>query len=163
MSSGTAVRPLRPPRSQDREPLRALLSATGVFRPAEIEVALEVFDAACRAPQGDYHSLCAEQNGRLAGWICWGATPCTEGTFDLYWIAVDPALHGRGLGSALLRAFEQRLPASARLIRIETSGRPDYDRTAAFYQSHGYRIAAVLPELYGPGDAQVIYLKRPRA
>ena len=53
-------------------------------------VALEVFDAAV-AGSPDYEALGAELNGSLAGWICWGHTPCTVGTWDLYWMAVEPA------------------------------------------------------------------------
>ena len=65
----------------------------GLFRPDEIPVALEVFDEAVRAgPRGEpYSALGADVDGRLAGWICWGPTPCTLGTYDLYWMAVDPA------------------------------------------------------------------------
>ena len=73
-------------------------------------------------------------DGRLAGWICWGPTPCTLGTFDLYWMAVDPAMHGAGIGTALVREMEGRLAGSARLIVVETAGRPDYRPTRAFYE-----------------------------
>ncbi len=60
----------------------------------------------------DYCALGAEHDGRLAGWICWGPTPCTLGTYDLYWMAVDPALHGGGIGTALLRAWSAAWRAS---------------------------------------------------
>jgi len=160
VSTTTASRRLRPPLPEDREPLLKILSASRVFREAEIVIALEVFDAAAKPHQSDYLSLCAEVDGRLAGWICWGATPGTEGSFDLYWIVVDPALHDRGIGTTLLRAMEQRLPSDARLVRIETSGRPDYRSTGAFYLARGYQVAATLPDFYAPGDSQVIYLKK---
>ena len=44
--------------------------------------------------------VCREGDAVL-GYYCIGPTPATEGTFDLYWIAVEPSLHGRGVGSAL--------------------------------------------------------------
>ena len=63
-----------------------------------------------RSPDSpDYVALGAELDGRLVGWICWGPTPCTLGTFDLYWMAVDPAAQGAGIGTALIRAMEDRL------------------------------------------------------
>ena len=99
------------------------------------------------------------RTGRLAGWICWGPTPCTLGTFDLYWMAVDPALHGAGIGTALIGEMERRLSGVARLVVVETAGRPDYRPTRAFYQARGYRAAAVIPDFYAPGDDQVVYLK----
>jgi hypothetical protein len=43
---------------------------------------------------------------------------------------------------------------------VETSGRADYHDTRAFYQSRGYRISAIIPEFYAPGDDQVVYVKQ---
>ena len=157
--SGTLTLPsLRQLTPADRGRIDAISRAVGLFRPDEIAVALEVFDGAA-AGSPDYLALGAEHDGRLAGWICWGPTPCTLGTFDLYWMAVDPALHGAGIGTALLEAMERRLAGVARLIVVETAGRADYAPTRAFYQARGYRAAARLPDFYAPGDDQVIYVK----
>ena len=141
--------------------VEAITRATGVFREEEVAVALEVFDAACRPGQTDYFAMGAEVDGRLAGWICWGQTPCTVGTWDLYWLAVDPAAQGSGIGSALIEEMERRLRAggSARLVVVDTSGRPDYAPTRAFYQARVYAIAGVVPDFYAPGDDQVIFAK----
>ncbi|MGH7631383.1 MAG: GNAT family N-acetyltransferase [Gemmatimonadales bacterium] len=131
----------------------------GLFRNSEVAVALEVFDAAVGGAP-DYTALGAEVGGTLAGWICWGPTPCTVGTWDLYWMAVDPALHGAGVGSALLAAMERRLRGQARLIVVETAGRPDYAPTRAFYEARGYAPAARIADFYQPGDDLVVYVKR---
>ncbi len=106
-----------------------------------------------------YYALGAELDGVLAGWICWGQTPCTEGTWDLYWMAVDPDLHGHGVGTALVEEMERRLAGRARLIAIDTSGRADYTPTRAFYAARGYRAIAIVPDFYAPGDDQVIFTK----
>ena len=97
--------------------------------------------------------------GQLVGWICWGPTPCTLGTYVLYWMAVDPAVHSTGIGTTLVREMEGRLAGSARLIVVETAGRPDYRPTRGFYEARGYRRAAVIPDFYAPGDDQVVYVK----
>jgi D-alanine-D-alanine ligase len=158
--SGTATLPrLRHLSAADRGRIEEITRAVGVFHDEEIPVALEVFDGAV-AGSPDYLALGAEVDGRLAGWICWGPTPCTLGTWDLYWMAVDPALHGAGVGTALVAAMEQRLAGAARLVVVETAGRPDYAPTRAFYEARGYRRAAVVPDFYAPGDDQVIYTKR---
>jgi len=149
---------LRSLRAADRARLEEITGATGIFRENETAVALEVFDAAV-AGSPDYTALAADVDGRLAGWICWGPTPCTVGTYDLYWMAVDPAVQGTGIGSALLMEMERRIAGSARLIVVETSGRPDYQPTRSFYQARGYRIGAIIPEFYAPGDDQVVYVK----
>jgi D-alanine-D-alanine ligase len=157
--SGTLTLPsLRSLTSADRGWIEEISRAVGLFRAYEIPIALEVFDGAV-AGSTDYRALGAEQGGRLAGWICWGPTPCTLGTYDLYWMAVDPALHGAGIGTTLLHAMEQRLAGIARLIVVETAGRPDYAPTRAFYQARGYRVAARIPDFYAPGDDQVVYVK----
>jgi ribosomal protein S18 acetylase RimI-like enzyme len=122
-------------------------------------VALEVFDAAVGGSP-DYVALGADVGGALAAWICWGATPCTVGTWDLYWMAVDPELRGAGIGTMLLAEMERRLAGRARLIVVETAGRPDYAPTRAFYEARGYSVAARVPEFYEPGDDLVVYVKR---
>jgi predicted N-acetyltransferase YhbS len=164
--SGTLVSPrLRHLSAADRGRIEEITRAVGVFRPDEIPVALEVFDEAVRAgPRTEpYSALGADVDGRLAGWICWGPTPCTLGTYDLYWMAVDPTLQGAGIGTALVLEMERRLAGLARLIIVETAGRPDYAGTRGFYEARGYRATATIPGFYGPGDDQVVYVKEVRS
>jgi ribosomal protein S18 acetylase RimI-like enzyme len=157
--SGTLTEPaLRPLSTADRGRIEEITRAVRVFGNDEVPVALEVFDGAV-AGSPDYIALGAVLDDRLVGWICWGPTPCTRGTYDLYWMAVDPAAQGAGIGAALLREMEGRLAGSARLIVVETAGRPDYRPTRAFYEARGYRKAAIIPDFYAPGDDQVVYVK----
>jgi GNAT superfamily N-acetyltransferase len=157
--SGTlTLASLRSLTTADRGRIEEISRAVGLFHDDEVAVALEVLDGAL-AGSPDYLALGAERDGRLAGWICWGPTPCTLGTYDLYWMAVDPALHGAGVGTALLHAMERRLSSVARLIVVETAGRPDYAPTRAFYERRGYRPASRIPDFYAPGDDQVVYVK----
>jgi GNAT superfamily N-acetyltransferase len=157
--SGTLTTPvLRTLNVADRGRIEEITRAAGLFREDEIPVALEVFDGAA-AGSPDYIAIGAEHDGRLAGWICWGPTPCTLGTYDLYWMAVDPALQRTGIGTALVAAMERRLAGIARLIVVETAGRPDYRDTRAFYQARGYSVAATIADFYAPGDDQVVYVK----
>ena len=159
--SGTIVSPhLRHLTAADRARIEEITRAVGLFREDEIAVALEVFDEAARNGAGNtYSMLGAEADGRLAGWICWGPTPCTLGTYDLYWMAVDPQLQGAGIGTALLTEMERRLRGVARLIMIETTGRPDYAATRGFYEARGYAPTATIPDFYAPGDDQVVFVK----
>ncbi len=157
--SGTITAPvLRDLTTADRGRIEEITRAVGVFHEGETAVALEVFDAMA-AGSPDYVALGAEQDGRLAGWICWGPTPCTQGTYDLYWMAVDPALQGSGIGTVLVREMEHRLEGLARLVVVETAGRPDYRNTRDFYEARGYRPAATIKDFYAPGDDQVVFVK----
>ena len=144
-----------------RHQAEAILRATGVFREDEIQVGLEVLDSYFAHPEQDYTALGAfTPGGELLGFTVHGPTPCTLGTWDLYWIAVSPNAQGMGIGTVLLKEVEGRLTRSnARLLIIETSSRPEYDPTRAFYLKRGYREVARVPDFYEAGDDRVIYAK----
>ncbi|HEY9384102.1 MAG TPA: GNAT family N-acetyltransferase [Gemmatimonadales bacterium] len=147
----------------DRPQVEEMTRACGVFRPEEVQVALDVFDAALgigRKRDPDYETAGVELDGALAGWACWGPTPCTLGTFDLYWIVVAPECQGQGIGGALMAEMDRRIAGRARMIVVETAGRADYASTRAFYERLGYRVAARITDYYAPGDDLVTYVKR---
>ena len=139
----------------------AILRATGVFREDEVAVALEVLDSFFAHPEQDYTAVGAFTPGAgLLGFAVYGHTPCTLGTWDLYWIAVSPRAQGTGVGTLMLQEVERRLTQSnARLLLIETSSRPSYDPTRAFYLKRGYREVARIADFYEVGDDRVIYAK----
>jgi ribosomal protein S18 acetylase RimI-like enzyme len=157
--SDPLLRPLAP---VHRASVAGLLRATGVFREDEIAVALEVLDSFFSHPGQDYTAVGAfTPGGKLLGYIVYGPTPCTLGTWDLYWMAVAPEVQGRGVGTALLQEVEGRLTRSnARQLVIETSSRPPYGPTRAFYVGRGYREVARIPDFYETDDDRVIYAKR---
>ena len=159
MTSAAAVDvTLRAPAARDRDTVERMLRDAGVFRPDEVAIGLEVLDGSISGDPA-YHSVVAELGGAVVGWICWGPTPCTVGTWDMYWLAVAPAVHGGGIGTRLVAEMERRLAGTARLIVVETAGRPDYAPTRAFYEARGYRRAATIPDFYAPDDDQVVYVK----
>jgi ribosomal protein S18 acetylase RimI-like enzyme len=147
--------------ADDRPRIHAILLATGVFTPAEVECADElVAEAVLQPDKGDYLVHVLEADGDVQGYVCYGATPLTDGTYDLYWIAVDPARHGRGHGRALIDFVEQQLRRDGgRLLLIETSSKDDYGATQAFYLRCGYRELARIPAFYRPGDDKLVYGK----
>jgi ribosomal protein S18 acetylase RimI-like enzyme len=156
----SALHVVRPVTPEDRHQIEQLFRANRIFGPHEVAVALEVFDASLIPGQTDYESRGIEVDGRLAGWICWGPTPCAQGTYDMYWIAVDPDVHGGGLGSILVAEMERHLQGRARMIVVETGGRKEYAATRGFYLARDYEEVARVPDFYAPGDDQVIFVKR---
>lgn len=145
-----------------RSQLEALLAAAGVFRPDEIDVALEVFDELCEDPESGYMSIAAVAgHGELLGFALYGPTPCTVGTWDLYWIAVHPEHQGLSLGRGLMDRVEAEMRASgARMCVIETSSKADYCATRRFYVACGYREVGRVPDFYAEGDDLVVFTRR---
>lgn len=154
------IRPMTP---ADRPAVLALIQATGFFRPDEVAVAEELIDITLDRPdQMDYGIVVAEgPGGAVAGYMTYGPTPLTLGTFDLYWMAVDPKAQGRGIGKALVLWLEEHVRREGgRLIVIETSSTEKYEPTRRFYLGLSYTEVARIPDFYGPGDGRIIYTKR---
>ena len=151
---------LRAPDRTDRDRVREIVEATGVFKPDEVAIALEVFDGATAAPGDDYWAVGAYRDAVLTGYAAFGPVPCTAATWDLYWIAVDPALQGSGIGRTLMAHCERVIAAEGgRLVVVETSSREDYEPTRAFYERLGYDPQAAIADYYAPGDGLVVYTK----
>jgi ribosomal protein S18 acetylase RimI-like enzyme len=158
----TTVRPTRP---QDASTLQRLAAAEPLFNAAEIACVGELLqDYLDRPDHNGYFFLTVEAEGEIAGFACYGPTPLTNGTYDLYWILVDREKAGRGLGRALMERVEREVAEQdGRLLVVETSGRPDYAPTRAFYESLGYQRTAAIPDFYAPGDDLIVYTTRPSA
>lgn len=150
---------LRPVGRAHRARLESLVRGTGLFREAEIRTAIELLDEALDGDD-DYRFLGAFDGDELVGYACFGPTPDTLGTFDLYWIAVERSRQGTGVGTQLVSAIEQQLSADGgRLIVVETSSRAEYEPTRAFYEARGYSRTATIAGYYAPSDDLVIYVK----
>jgi ribosomal protein S18 acetylase RimI-like enzyme len=139
-----------------------ILRHTPEFKPSEVTVAEEVIDSYLNGSvDSGYHTLVAEDGAVIAGYICYGPTPLTDDTWDLYWEAVAPERRGQGIGGALMKAAEAAIrKANGRLALIETSSTPAYEKTRRFHLGLGYEIIACIPDFYSPGDDKLILRKR---
>lgn len=157
--SGITLRDTLEPR--DRDAVRAIVESTGFFRPDEVAIAVELVDECLsRGPSSGYHFVFAERDGAVAGYACYGPIACTSASYDLYWIAVDPQFQRHGIGRVLLADVETRITAAGgERVYIDTSGRPQYAPTRAFYERNGFRCEARLADFYAPGDDRLIYVK----
>jgi ribosomal protein S18 acetylase RimI-like enzyme len=153
------VRSLRPVGRAHRARLEQLTRDAGLFREDEIATAVELLDE-CLAGDDEYQFVGAFDGAELVGYACWGPTPGTLATSDLYWLVVDRSRQGSGVGSQLLREVERLLMADGRrLVVVETSSRADYTPTRRFYEARGYIRTATIAGYYAPGDDLVIYTK----
>ena len=154
MTPSLTIAPLSP---SHRSQIQEIVSATGVFSTEEVGVAIEVFDERGT----DYEFIGAFDGEELLGYACFGPTPSTAGTYDLYWIAVHPAAQRSGAGAALMAEVERQLnERGARMVVVETSSRDDYAPTRSFYHKRGYTEAARLRGFYAPEDDRVVLTKR---
>lgn len=148
-------------RGNDRNAVRSIVERTLFFRPDEVDVAVELVDEhLSRGEASGYHFVFAEIEDRVIGYACYGPIACTLASFDLYWIAIDPAYQRRGLGRELLQTTEAQIAAAGgQRVYIDTSGQPKYASTRDFYEAQGFRCEARLVDFYGPGDDRIIYTK----
>lgn len=154
--------PIRDFQKDDIEPLRRILEATGFFREDEILVAVELMEIVVEEKdQKDYITQTyVDDANTVRGYYCVGPTPMTTGTYDLYWIAVDPSVQRKGIGRELLKHCEEKVKAEgARLIIAETSSQDKYQATRLYYERNNFTMAAHIRDYYAAGDDLVIYSK----
>jgi ribosomal protein S18 acetylase RimI-like enzyme len=147
---------------EDRPAIDAILSRIEVFDDEDRALALELIDIALDIPeQKDYFFYVAENESNIVvGYLCYGPTPLTDGTYDLYWIAVDPEYAGHGIGTLLLKHFENKIRQdSGHLILIETSSNEEYAATRQFYLKNNYQLAETIKDFYRIGEDRVTYTK----
>jgi len=140
-----------------------MLIKTRSFTSAEINVAMELIDIVLKDPiQKDYQIDCiVDDQDQAIGYICYGPTPLTQGTFDLYWIAVDPDFQEQGVGSKLLSFLEELVKAEGgRLILADASTIPHYEKTLKFYLKNGFQEVGRVPDYYHPGNDRITFCRR---
>lgn len=152
---------IRPIETKDRAQLLELVRLQENFNAQEVEVAIEVIDDTLNPEKDDYRILVAVSDGeKVVGFICYGEIPMTDRRFDLYWVAVDPAMGRQGIGRQLLARMEAELGAQGPArVYVDTSSTPGYDSARGFYEKNGYRVACVFHDFYRGGDDKVVYLK----
>jgi ribosomal protein S18 acetylase RimI-like enzyme len=152
----------RSPSPADRARLIEIISQGEAFRPEEVSCAIELLDGALvRAEGNTYEALVAtDATDAPIGYACFGATPMTESTFDLYWLVVAAENQGQGVGSRLTAEVEAALRArGVGRVRVETSSLEGKGGAARFYAAAGYQEVGRIPDFYRSGDDLLTFLK----
>ncbi len=149
------------PVPEDRDKVKAILESLGLFYSYEVSVAIKLIDdRLLKGPESEYHFIFADGEDGLRGYICYGPITITNQRYDIHWIVVRKDCQRMGIGGLLLKEAERDiLSRGGRFIFLETSSRPDYSPTRAFYRSHGYTEVARIPDYYADGDDKVIFMK----
>jgi ribosomal protein S18 acetylase RimI-like enzyme len=159
-------RTIRPLVAADRSGVFRILENAGNFTPAEVGIALELIDEWLELGEhSGYLTYVLEardpEKSEVLGYVCFGPTPLTESTFDVYWIAVDKSKHRGGVGKRLLKFSEEEVVRrGGKMLLIETSSQETYGGTIQFYERTGYELVGKIPEYYKPGDDKLIFAKR---
>lgn len=106
------------------------------------------------------HACVIDEEQQPLGVAYYAPALAADRTWYLTMIAVTRAAQGQGRGAALLRHVEDALRAAGqRILLVETSGLPGYERTRAFYAKCGYEAEARIRDFYSPGDDMVVFRK----
>ncbi|CAN5361014.1 GNAT family N-acetyltransferase [soil metagenome] len=147
---------IRPATSADVPALKALIDALSLFPGEMLESMMADYFT---NPQSRDCWLTDEDTGPV-GVAYYAPERLTDGTWNLYLIAIQADQQGQGRGEALMRYVEADLQArSERLLLVETSGLPSYDYQRAFYRRCGYTEEARIRDFYQAGEDKVVFWK----
>ena len=148
---------VRPTQTSDIAALQQVLDSTELFPsemlPDMLAPALEIGD--------EDHLWLTVLAGEAPVGFCYAMPEqMADGAWNMLAIAVDAGRQGKGHGTALVAALEDRLRSrKARILSADTSGAEDFAPTRGFYAARGYAEEARIREFWGPGDDKVVFWK----
>lgn len=148
--------------AKDKESIGSIIRTNENFTDEEKLCAIELLEIYLRNPaKGEYLFICAvDVLDKPLGYVCFGNAPFTKGTYDVYWIAVDPIWQGKKIGKTIMSYLENKLSTeNARMMIAETSSQPKYDKTRLFYERLGFTESARIKDFYKVGDDKIVYMK----
>jgi ribosomal protein S18 acetylase RimI-like enzyme len=144
----------------DTKTLIAVAEASGLFEPQQTDelaqMLVQHFDAATNSPDLWF----TDDDGGPVGVAYAAPERMTDGTWNLYLLAIHPGCQRQGRGKALLGHVEHLLAERGeRVLLIETSGTDDFDYVRAFYRNSGYTEEARIREFYAVGVDKIVFRK----
>ena len=148
-----SIRPIVP---EDLPALKAIVDANELF-PSDMldEMTSDYFN---NKDSKDYWFT--YDNNKLIAIAYCAPEKMTEGTWNLYLIAVHPNFQRSRCGTAMLHHIEQRLASfGERILLVETSGAASFEGTRKFYRQCGYHQEAKIREFYQAGEDKIVFRK----
>lgn len=142
----------------DLPELKAIIDANDLFPSEMLEEMISGYFA-----QNESHDIWLTDeadNSKLVTIAYCAPERMTEGTWNLYLIAVHPEHQGAGLGSSMMNYLERILAGRGeRVLLVETSGLQSFERTRKFYRNCGYDEEARIREFYQAGEDKIVFRK----
>ncbi|WP_224813591.1 GNAT family N-acetyltransferase [Hasllibacter sp. MH4015] len=149
---------LRRARTQDAQDLTTIITASGLFSPAEAEGFGDNLPDMLSGDDATWFRL--DHGTLIAGAAYLTRDGINEDVFNLLFIAVAGAFRGRGGGAALISAAEDAAKADGgRLLLIGRSDGAEQSRARAVYRAAGYVQQGKIADYYAAGLAKVIFAK----
>jgi ribosomal protein S18 acetylase RimI-like enzyme len=152
---------IRPTTPEDVPALIALAVATGMFPVDGTDALSNVLSDYFNHHLGEGHTwITDEAAGELCGVVYYAPDLMADRTWYVYMIAMRPDYQRQGRGTTLMQYVEAGLQTSGqRLLLVETSGLPNYERARAFYTRCGYEQEARIRDFYATGDDKIVFRK----
>ena len=153
MQKESCIRPITP---DDLPALKVIIDANDLF-PSNMldEMILDYFS---NEDSNEYWFTYDDDKPVAIGYCA--PEKMTEGTWNLYLVAVHPDRQRSGLGASMLHYIEQKLAACGeRILLVETSGLKSFEGTREFYRKCGYEHEAQIREFYQTGEDKIVFRK----
>ncbi|MGD1918590.1 MAG: GNAT family N-acetyltransferase [Pleurocapsa sp.] len=153
MTTYNKIRPIKP---EDIFALKTVIDANELFPPDMLDdMTADYFQ---NESNNEFWFTC-EDDKPIAVAYC-APEKMTEGTWNLYLIAVHPDYQGKGCGTAMVHYIEQVLAEKGeRLLLVETSGLEGFAATRSFYKKCGYEEEGRIREFYAAGEDKIVFRK----
>jgi ribosomal protein S18 acetylase RimI-like enzyme len=140
--------------------LIALAAASGLFDPNQTDDLAQMLDKHFSDKDETQDIWLTDYDNEPVGIAYIAPERMTEGTWNLYLIAVHPDRQKQGRGKALLSYVEQMLiERGERILLVETAGTDDFEYVREFYRQNGYEQEARIREFYTAGIDKIVFRK----
>lgn len=147
---------IRPTLDDEHEDLIKIAIATQLFEADQVELLSEMM----RSPSEQDVWLTALQDETPVGMAYMAPEKMTDGTWNLYLIAVHPDYQKQGHGKEILQYVEAWLVKNnQRILLVETAGVEDFSYVRKFYKSHGFEFEAQIRDFYEDKVDKIIFRK----
>ncbi len=144
----------------DTSALLDLAKATGLFESSQIEELAQMLNQHFNDEIDSQDVWFTDYDNEPVGVAYVAPERMTEGTWNLYLIAIHPDHQKQGRGAALLRYIEQMLAERGeRILLVETSGTDDFEYVRAFYRNSGYDEEARIRDFYTDDVDKIVFRK----